>query len=258
MSEQCQIRTCIIVSARTTASRSLRLADSLSQGDFWPAETHRDPSGDKPQHELAGVTIIVRQVISKLDPVSSVLCHDPHFEGRSACRKAVPVHRQPMSLGKVEEHSRIATCGNDPPGRGIGLEPVLFKILVPRHTLHAILSKQDVVCSTVGIEHGWRGSQLLEAASGFLATRAIAGGGQNRPADCLQSHLAASAYLGEVFLLFLVHCGRPFVDPVYEVILALVRNVRNGCAPCKGGAFQWVQTPPGNRSSRKQSEQSWR
>jgi hypothetical protein len=29
-------------------------------------------------------------------------------------------------------------------------------------------------------------------------------------------------------------------------------------APCKGGAFQWVQVPPGNRSSRKQSEQSWR
>ncbi len=26
----------------------------------------------------------------------------------------------------------------------------------------------------------------------------------------------------------------------------------------KGGAFQWVQIPPGNRSSRKQSEQSWR
>jgi hypothetical protein len=35
-----------------------------------------------------------------------------------------------------------------------------------------------------------------------------------------------------------------------------VSNVRYGCAPCKGGAFQWVQTPPGktapagsNRSS---------
>jgi len=22
-------------------------------------------------------------------------------------------------------------------------------------------------------------------------------------------------------------------------------NVRDGCAPCKGGAFQWVQAPPG-------------
>lgn len=65
---------------------------------------------------------------------------------------------------------------------------------------------------------------MLEATSGFLATRAIAGGGQNRPADCLQCHLAASAYLGEVFLLFLVHCDRPFLGPVYEVILALVRN----------------------------------
>ena len=69
---------------------------------------------------------------------------------------------------------------------------------------------------------------MLEATSGFLATRAIAGDGQNRPADCLQFHLAASAYLGEVFLLFLVHCDRPFVGPVYEVILALVRNIRNG------------------------------
>ncbi len=25
-----------------------------------------------------------------------------------------------------------------------------------------------------------------------------------------------------------------------------------------GGAFQWVQAPPGKRSSRKQPEQSWR
>jgi hypothetical protein len=29
-------------------------------------------------------------------------------------------------------------------------------------------------------------------------------------------------------------------------------------APCKGGAFQWVKIPPGNRSSRKQPEQLWR
>ena len=213
----CQIRTCIIASARSCAHGkwSLRLVDFLSQGDFRPTETHRDPSSDKPQHELAGMTIVIRQVISKLDAVSPVLCHDPHFKGRSACRKAVPVHRQPMSLGKVEEHSRIATCGNDPPGRGIRLEPALLKILLPRHTLHSILSIEDVVCTTVGIEHAWRGSQLLEAASGFLATRAIARGGQNWPADCRQFHLAASAYLGESFLLFLVHCDRPFAGPVY-------------------------------------------
>ena len=35
-------------------------------------------------------------------------------------------------------------------------------------------------------------------------------------------------------------------------------NVCNGCAPCKGGAFQWVQVPPGKRSSRKQPERAWR
>src|SRR5712692_4006781 len=95
---------------------------------------------DTPPYPFMPSPTFAHSSISKLDAVSSVLCHDPHFEGRSACRKAVPVHRQPMSLGKVEEHSRIATCGNDPPGRGIRLEPVLFKILVPRHTLHSILS----------------------------------------------------------------------------------------------------------------------
>src|ERR1700735_2311639 len=37
-----------------------------------------------------------------------------------------------------------------------------------------------------------------------------------------------------------------------------ISNDRLTCAPCQGGAFQWVQAPPGNRSSRKQPEQSWR
>jgi hypothetical protein len=203
---------------QAVSALSVRLADCLSQGDFRTAETHRDPGGDKPQHELAGMTIIIRQVIGKRDAVSSVLCHDPHFKGRRTCRKAVPVHRQPMSLGKVEEHSRIATCGNDPPGRRIRLEPALFEIFLPRHTLHSILSIQDVVCSTVGIEDGWCGRQLLEAASGFLATRAIAGGGQNRPANGLQFHLAASAYPGEVFLLPLVHCDRPLEGSVMKLL----------------------------------------
>ena len=36
----------------------------------------------------------------------------------------------------------------------------------------------------------------------------------------------------------------------------MLGNVGYGCAPC--GAFQWVQAPPGNRSSRKQPEQAWR
>ena len=130
----------------------LRPKDFLSQGDFWPAETHCNPSGDKLQHEFAGVTIIIRQVIGKLDAASSLSCHNPHFKGRCACRKAAPVHCQPVPFGEVEEYCRIATCGDDPPGRGIRPEPMLFKILLPHHTLHSILSKQDEICSTVRIE----------------------------------------------------------------------------------------------------------
>jgi len=158
---------------------------------------------------------MIRQVIGKRCAISPVLCHDPHFKRRRTCRKAVPVHRQPMSPGEVEEHRRIAACGNHPPGRRIRFEPVLSQMLLPRHTLHAILSIEDVVCSSVGIEDGRRGSKSLEATASFLATRAIAGGGQNRPADRLQFHLAASAYRGGMFLLLLLHGNRPFVGPVW-------------------------------------------
>ena len=34
---------------------------------------------------------------------------------------------------------------------------------------------------------------------------------------------------------------------VFKPFLILARqNDRNGCAPCKGGVFQWVRVPPGN------------
>ena len=36
----------------------------------------------------------------------------------------------------------------------------------------------------------------------------------------------------------------------------LAGDVRLGCAPCKGGAFQWVQVPPGNSSSDSASVQA--
>src|SRR5450759_540012 len=41
-------------------------------------------------------------------------------------------------------------------------------------------------------------------------------------------------------------------DRISRTVLRRTLNVRSGCAPWKGGAFQWVQAPPGNRSSRKQ------
>jgi hypothetical protein len=38
----------------------------------------------------------------------------------------------------------------------------------------------------------------------------------------------------------------------------LSRTSAKGVRREKGGAFQWVQVPPGDRSSRKQPEQAWR
>src|SRR5262245_5718154 len=105
---------------------------------------------------------------------------------------------------------------------------MLFKILLPHHALHSILSIEDQGCSTVGIENGRRRSQLLELTSCFLATRAIAGAGQNRWADCLELHLTALAHRGEVFVLFLVHCTFPSHSCVPEDLLSVVQNVRSG------------------------------
>jgi threonine/homoserine/homoserine lactone efflux protein len=52
--------------------------------------------------------------------------------------------------------------------------------------------------------------------------------------------------------------SRMLVLSAVFMLMTFVVFVGYGCAPWKGGAFQWVQVPPGNRSSRKQPEQSWR
>src|SRR5262249_31738324 len=57
----------VLASYRRNMGGLLRPMYCLPQGDFRSAETHRNPSGDQPQHKLAGVTTIVRQVIGKLD-----------------------------------------------------------------------------------------------------------------------------------------------------------------------------------------------
>src|SRR5262249_43187315 len=104
---------------------------------------------------------------------------------------------------------RIAACGDDPPGRRARLEPVLFEILLSGNASHPILAIENVVAPTGGIEHGRRGRQLFKAPSGFLATRAVAGGGQDRLTDALKPHLAALACFGELFWLFLIHGDPP-------------------------------------------------
>jgi hypothetical protein len=54
-------------------------------------------------------------------------------------------------------------------------------------------------------------------------------------------------------LMACIEHSHDHLDPEAQALLACFAR-----APWKGGAFQWVQIPPGNRSSRKQPEQSWR
>ena len=181
-----------------------------SPNDLRPAKTHRHPGGDQLQHGLAGVSLVTRHVLWQFDAGAALSGHDPHVKRRRAFRESVSIHRQPMPSGEVEKHCRIAAGGNDPPGRGVQLEPVLSEVFLPRHALHAILSNQDQARSTIGIEHRWRGRQLFELVAGLLATRAIAGRRQNRPPDRLKFHLAALASRGKRLRKFLAHDGFPF------------------------------------------------
>ena len=83
---------------------------------------------------------MVRQVIGKLNAGASLFYHDPHFKWWCVRPKAITEHREPVPLGEVEEHCRITAGGNDPPGGRLGLEPMLFEMLLPHHALHPILS----------------------------------------------------------------------------------------------------------------------
>ncbi len=64
---------------------------------------------------------MIGRVIGKLDAGAPLFCHDPHINWRYNFRKTVPVYRQPVPFGEVEEHRRIAARGNDSPGRAVGL-----------------------------------------------------------------------------------------------------------------------------------------
>src|SRR5258708_23193918 len=128
-----------------------------------------------------------------------------------------------MPFGEVEKHCRIAAGGTGPPGGGQGLEAALFEKLLPLHALHAILPIEDHACSTVGIEHRRRGSQLLDEAPGLLAARTIAGTRQNRRADGLELYLAASTCRG---YLHLIHSAVSRF--IWKTILSAARSVRNG------------------------------
>jgi len=48
--------------------------------------------------------------------------------------------------------------------------------------------------------------------------------------------------------------SRPYRDTLFAAVQWSAFGVRRE----KGGAFQWVQGPPGKRSSRKQPGQLWR
>ena len=55
-----------------------------------------------------------------------------------------------------------------------------------------------------------------------------------------------------------VHDRKPDHLGVPKHVASEPKSDTAGAYSQQGGAFQWVQAPPGSRSSRKQPEQSWR
>src|SRR6516162_162352 len=86
----------------------------LPQGDFRPAETHRNPSGGQLEHKLAGVTSIVRHVICKLYADAPLFCHDPHqciamTAAASSLRTALPEDWEPTMPDQRYDRLVLAT-----------------------------------------------------------------------------------------------------------------------------------------------------
>ena len=154
---------------------------------------------------------MVRNIIGKLNASAPVFRHDPHLNWRCVGREPVPVHRQPMSFGKVEKHCRVAARGNDAPSRGFWPEPLLLEIFQSHHALHAIFSIQEYAGSTVGIEHRRGRGQLREPPSCLLAARAKASDRHDRHTDCLELYLAAPAGRVKVFVLLQVQGAVPLI-----------------------------------------------
>jgi hypothetical protein len=85
--------------------------------------------------------------------------------------------------------------------------------------------------------------------------------GQPANVSCVPAELIGSTSVAVESILrlqiFATHFGPPRDRPCRRAIrptatsTVAIRYVRLTCAPCQGGAFPWVQAPPGNRSSRK-------
>ena len=104
----------------------LRRTDCLSQRDFRPADTHRNPGDDQLEHELAGVPTVIRQVLGKLDAekaeaMSGVL---------SRIAKAANVCSPPCLKLEITEGTPCQYLKARPvvPRRGLNVEAKLFKI----------------------------------------------------------------------------------------------------------------------------------
>jgi hypothetical protein len=87
----------------------------------------------------------------------------------------------------------------------------------------------------------------------------------DRAGQDLEIHLVGAGLGADVALPIAQQIDHGLLVPRSEplVFLSLSMNcnlfsrVQETRAPWKGGAFQWVQAPSGNRSSRKQPEQSF-
>src|SRR5580704_1233124 len=137
---------------------------------LWPFETHRDPCTQQLQYEFAGVARIVGHVVGQNHALRPFGSHHTHGRRRYIGGKAAAIDREPVPLGKVDEHGRAATARVHPPCWRSWFQPSLLKKLRSLDAAHPILAVQDVVRTAIFGQDGIGAGPFLMTTTCCLAT----------------------------------------------------------------------------------------
>src|SRR5581483_11967219 len=156
------------------------------------SESHSHPGAEYVQREVSGQARVGGHVVRQDHTGGPFGSHQPHGCRREIARNARAIHCEPVPLGEVEEHGRVATACNHAPCRRIRFEPPLFQQIPALEAADAILAVEDVVRAAVIAQNRIGPRLRLISMTCFLATRAIANAAQNWRPDDLELYFAAA------------------------------------------------------------------
>src|SRR5262249_47816691 len=119
--------------------------------------------------------------------------HQPHGCRGDIVGKAAAIYGEPVTLGEVEEHGRVATARVHSPGRRTRLRPSLLKEVPALDAAYSILAIENVVRAAILGQDRIDAGHCLMPSTCLLAAGAITNASQNWSPDNLELYFAAAA-----------------------------------------------------------------